>query len=216
MLSRSVERLQTILARALGTRSGALAWKFGRWVVVAWFVLYVVLDFAVDLRIGLDYDDTLAFSSPSFKEAMDQLGSDRWPGRNSPQFAKFWSTVYSHVDLDRPKWVPILIALAGKTIGCDVVIITARAGVGSWPLQVRWSWLVDEFYFTKEKAGILAEANYLVFLGDSDGDITEAQEAGVWAVRVERGEDSSNDREYQPGEYGEMILPFSAGPGWDR
>ncbi len=214
-----MNRLSSILTRIRGrmlsTRGGTLAWRYGRWVIVAWFVLYCVLDFAVDLRIGFDYDDTLAFSSPSFKEAMDQLGSDRWPSRNTPQFTKFWTTVYSHVDLDRAKWTPILIGLAGKTIGCDIVVITARAENGSWPLKVRWAWFADEFYFTKEKAGVLEEAYYLAFFGDSDGDITEAQDAGVPAIRIQRSEDSSNQREYKPGEFGELVLPFSEGPGWE-
>jgi hypothetical protein len=94
-------------------------------------------------------------------------------------------------------------------LGFDVVVITARQGYGGEELQRHWKWLAKEFYFERNKSSVLEKGRFIAFFGDSDSDITEALEAGVRPIRVKRSKKSDYQGKYHPGQYKELIFPFS-------
>lgn len=154
-----------------------------------------------DLKVGFDYDDTLVFSTPSFRVA--NKSGER------PYSEEYWRVVNSSFHLDKKKLVPMTIALVYKALGYDAVIITSRQGYGGEELKKNWKWLAREFYFERNKSSILEKGRFVAYFGDSDSDITEAREAGVRPIRVKRSPKSDNKRKYHPGQYQEFVLPFS-------
>ena len=173
-------------------------------VISLWAVCFIA-DVALDVRVASDYDDTLAFSTPSFMKGFES---------GYKNFSDdFWKVVYDSIDLEKTKKTRQTILLFARSLGIKVDIISARKDVSYQPLADKWGWLVHHVFFTKDKRGVLSRNRYIFFLGDSDSDIDEAQKAGVLGIRILRHPDSSYKENYNPGKYGEFIVPYSLGPG---
>lgn len=166
---------------------------------------------ALDSKVGFDFDDTIAFSSPSFRAAEEKFGEEAMRPKHRDFFA-FWSELNGKPERDLPKPLTLWLARGARLLGCDVVIITARMGVGREPFVAHWKDRFDEIYFVKDKTRILERDRYLAFFGDSDADIAKAKKAGVMGVRIQRHPKSSNTYGYEPGRYGEWVVPGSEGP----
>lgn len=175
-------------------------------VVVALYAATVIVNVSLGVRLGFDLDDTLMFTTPSFVEAVKVAEQNGYESFKSPEF---WKEVNDRFDLGEYKKTVLSIALLGKVFGIKVVVITARPDYFTERVKEGLRWLTDEVYFTEAKAEIMSRGRYLCFFGDSDSDITEANEAGVPAIRVKRSEKSSYKAKYHPGKYGEFVLPFS-------
>lgn len=169
-------------------------------IVCIYLVAFTSVNIA-DLKVGFDYDDTLIFSTPAFRAGATS--------GQEPYSEEYWRVVNNSFNLEKVKMVPLTTALIYKALGFDVVIITARAGYGGEELQRHWKWLAKEFYFERDKSEILKRDKFVAFFGDSDSDITEALGAGVRPIRVKRSKESDYQEKYHPGQYKELILPFS-------
>ncbi|MEK6543986.1 MAG: hypothetical protein AABZ44_06080, partial [Elusimicrobiota bacterium] len=122
---------------------------------------------------------------------------------------ELWSVVNRNHELESSKTGVLFWAVMLKTLGFDIVFIASRLPQDNEGLVDRWDWLHDGFYFEKEKSRIMGRSRFVVFIGDSDSDIEDAQKVGVWAVRARRSPRSSYQANYSPGKYNEWILPFS-------
>lgn len=166
---------------------------------------------ATNCKVGFDFDDTLAFSTPSF-EAAGEKYSTRAISQSHPDYEKFWTEVNSTPERDIRKPKTFAIAYAADALGCDIVVVTARSGIGREPFIDYWDETFDEIYFTSDKSRIFRHGGYRVFFGDSDSDIEEAQKVGVPGVRIERNPNSSYKAKYNPGSLGEIVIPGTEGP----
>lgn len=206
-------RWQALRKQLGGSASGGRGRRIALWagggVLGLWLAIFA-LNSALGTKVGFDYDDTVAFSSPSFR-AGDKKYGEGFRGSDKEREAK-WKEINSDPSRDIPKPLTMAIVRAAKLLGCDVVIITARKPNGREPFEEYWGDVFDEIHFEKEKARILGEGRYLAFFGDSDGDIEEAEKAGVIGIRIMRHPSSDNKREYEPGSFGEWIVPWSEGP----
>lgn len=169
-------------------------------MVCIYLVTFTSVNMA-DLKVGFDYDDTLIFSTPAFRAGV--------ASGQEPYSEEYWRVVNQSFNLEKKKLVPLATALIYKALGFDVVIITARQGYGGEGLQRHWKWLTKEFYFERNKSSVLEKGRFVAFFGDSDSDITEALGAGVRPIRVKRSKESDYKEKYHPGQYKELILPFS-------
>jgi acid phosphatase (class B) len=154
--------------------------------------------------IGFDYDSTISFSTPTF--LAEQV--------EDPQPRLAWELINGRLlDLEKKKRVAGFISLA-RFFGYTPIVITARPEIRGdlFRAHASRSYGVkpEDIYMTKEKATVLRDRHTVIFFGDSDGDITEAQKAGVFAVRVTRSQDDQYKDNYNPGRFGEFILPFSS------
>jgi len=145
--------------------------------------------------IGFDFDDTVVFSSPVFDAAR---GSDN-----------FWCEVNSHPELAEIKASVSELVWEHLSSGDVVVFITARKDDC---FEATQEWVMRTFgikiYFTGgSKIDYLVGLDVSVFYGDSDSDITDAQEVDVTAIRVLRSPLSGYTKKYHPGTFGEKVLP---------
>jgi acid phosphatase (class B) len=156
---------------------------------------------------GFDLDDTLLFSSPAFDYA-------RGTGVR-PYSEAFWKIVNtSDEGRSKVKKKTLELLKTHQKKGDRIYVITSRKPFGGETVKrfVEKTFGIPEenFYFeTKGKAGRMRALGLSVFYGDSDSDITAAQEAGVRALRIRRSARSSYKRKYNPGKYGEEIVEGS-------
>lgn len=188
----------------------AIALASGTGILVLWLFVFA-FDTALDAKVGFDFDDTVCFSSPSFRAAQEQYGW-RAMREGDTNYRAFWTEVNAHPERDVPKPVTLGLARAAKLLGCDPVIITARSAYGREPFIRFWQGTFPEIYFTRDKARIMRNDLYLVFFGDSDDDISGARSAGVAGVRILRSPASHYRANYHPGSLGEWVVPMSEGP----
>lgn len=182
-----------------------LAGIFALWLVI--FLINTILD----CKIGFDYDDTLTFSTPSFRDADRRWGPESISYRDS-EYVQYWTEVNRDPQRDKVKRMTMILVQAARLLGCDAVIITARPEIDTAVFADYWDETFREIYFTEDKQRILKSGNYLVFFGDSDSDMEEAKKAGILGIRVRRHPSSSYKAKYNPGSHDELIVPFSEGP----
>ncbi|HAX61685.1 MAG TPA: hypothetical protein DCX95_03880 [Elusimicrobia bacterium] len=158
------------------------------------------------INVGFDIDDTLLFSTPAFKKA-DESGE--------AAYSDEWWTIVNKSDEGNSivKKVAEKILNEHRSKGDGIFAITARDKAGSNVLK---SYMNKTFGIKKEnvfcthrKAEKIRELNIKIFYGDSDSDITAAQEAGAKGIRILRSPKSSYKSKYHPGEFGEEIIPNS-------
>lgn len=159
----------------------------------------------MEKTVGFDFDSTLAFTLPSFMAEKAEEPSERLD----------WELLNGRLlQLEKKKRVAWLVPLF-KFFGYTPIVISARPEIKGevfrTHVQRNYGITPEDVYMTKERATVLKRRNVVIFFGDSDGDITEAQRAGIIAVRVKRSADESHRDHYNPGRYGEFILPFSEG-----
>ncbi|RMH58863.1 MAG: hypothetical protein D6679_03450 [Candidatus Hydrogenedentota bacterium] len=192
------------------TRWRKVLWGGVGGVLALWLVLFGT-NSILDTKVGFDYDDTVCFSTPSFESAAALYGMESIR-KGSEKYERFWKEVNADPSRDLPKPVTLGLVRCARLLGIDPILITARPGIESETFVRYWRGLFDEVYFTENKSEILERARFLAFFGDSDSDIAEAREVGVIGIRIQRNPASSYKRKYNPGKYGEWVMPFSAGP----
>lgn len=168
-----------------------------------WGIIFSVVTIA-GFKVGFDYDDTLSFTAPACKKAMQTRAVV-----NSPDY---WRALNRAWDLEKTKIIPYMTACFFKITGFEVSVITSRSSIGAEALVKAWKPLITEFHFVQDnsrKSEILSEDGYLFYFGDSDSDITQAREAGVIPVRIKRSRKSLNKDDYNPGALGEWTIPLS-------
>lgn len=185
--------------------------KFGRilklsaLVVLALYVAFFAFNHATGRTVGYDFDSTLSFSTPSFIEEEKR----RADGENDFN----WNLINGElVGLEKPKVISRYVWVF-RALGYTPIIITARPEIKRDEfvahVSTRYGFAPGDIYMTNEKNRILKERKTVIFFGDSNSDITAAQEAGCIAIRILRSADDQYKKSYDPGKYGEFILPFS-------
>lgn len=159
------------------------------------------------LKVGFDVDDTLLFSTPAFKKGFES--------KAAPYSTEFWKVVNGS---DREKSVikkkARQLLIRHKKKGDEVFVITARHPYGGENLKEflneKFGILKEKIYFeTEGKTRRIKQLELDIFYGDSDSDITAAQEAGAIAYRIQRSTASSYRKKYNPGKFGEEVIEDS-------
>lgn len=158
------------------------------------------------INVGFDVDDTLLFSSPAFNIA------------NKSEYSEYsdeWWAIVNKNDEGNSivKKVAEKILNEHKQKGDEIFAITSRDGTGGDVLRnflnKRFGIKKENAYFSDRKAELIKKLNISIYYGDSDSDITAAQEAGAKGIRILRSSKSSYKGKYHPGEFGEEIIPDS-------
>ncbi|MDO8734799.1 MAG: HAD family acid phosphatase [Elusimicrobiota bacterium] len=158
------------------------------------------------INVGFDVDDTLLFSSPAFNIANKSEYSE---------YSEEWWAIVNKSDEGNSivKKVAEKILNEHKAKGDGIFAITARDNAGSNVLKgylnKTFGIKKENVFCTNRKAEKIRELNIKIFYGDSDSDITAAQEAGAKGIRILRSSKSSYKGKYHPGEFGEEIIPNS-------
>ncbi len=155
--------------------------------------------------VGFDLDDTLLFSTPSFREAFSR--------DVEPFSEEFWTVVNSSdAELSCTKEAVKEILVHHQEQGRTIYVSTAREPHNPGPVRSavsrRFDIPPDNVYFDPEtKVDTLEELGVDVYYGDSDSDIADARESGAVPFRIERNPESSYEQKYNPGELDERIVP---------
>lgn len=169
-----------------------------------WGLIFSLVTIA-RLGVAFDYDDTLVHSEESFAKAARSVQQLRSP--------EYWKIVNSSYDLETPKMLPYGLACVLRAFGFRILILADRQATGGDALKKEWRRLAPRgFVFVgapENKHLHLQDGRFVLFFGDSDRDILEAKNAGVFALRIKRGRKSVATDEYNPGRLGEMVIPLS-------
>ncbi|MBQ3644942.1 MAG: acid phosphatase AphA [Candidatus Riflebacteria bacterium] len=174
------------------------------------------------ITIGLDVDDTVFFSSPGLYYIMNN--NDGPDGKNLYEneifrSQRFWNDLSCKYDIfSMPKNSAIKLLEMHKKRGDRIFFITAR--VQPEGEEILTKCLHKAFKLTNQpktifsgntpKTKFIKENNIELFYGDSDSDITQAHNANIRAIRIERSPLSVNKTNYSPSAFGEEILENSA------
>lgn len=173
------------------------------------------------VTIGMDIDDTVLFSSPGFYYALtntDGPGGSNIYGQRPLSNDKFWQDLSTKFDkFSIPKESARRIIKMHKERGDTIFFITARPPVKN---EILTGILNRTFKLSKKNPNVIFSGKFSkgkfikkhgisLFYGDSDSDISEANEAGIRAIRFMRSPLSNNRYKYHPGMYGEAVLENS-------
>jgi len=166
-----------------------------------WAVFFSVFTL-MGLRAGFEYDDGLAFSTPAFKSA----------GNLEPGSKDYWNAVNRSYKLERTKPAVWLTAWFFKAFGFKTAILAQRDPAGSDSLVQNWKPLAEDFFFSADENQtyeLLEKKPFTVYFAASDAGIIQARKAGIWAVRIRKGKNSSLPAESTPRKFKEPVLPLS-------
>jgi len=172
---------------------------------------------AAPIVAGFDVDDTVLFASPGYYYgATNTDGPDGTNVYGAKPFAgqAFWDDRNARLDaFSLPLETGRKLIEMHKRRGDAIVFITARRGSEGETLTGRLNrifGLSNEYpvIFTggASKSPFMREKDVFIFYGDADGDMKNATDAGVRAVRVPRPAVSNDPRPTHPGAYGEEML----------
>ena len=193
----------------------------------AWGVLFSVITL-ISFKVGFEYDDGLVFSTPAFKAASaapvvtksgkadsdPALLPDAFQGRwqNGGADADYWNAINRAYKLEHIKPIPWLTAWFFKIFGFKVEIFCTRDAAGSESLQNSWRVLADYFHFIADenkKYELLEQSRFIFYFTPSDEGVIQAKKADVTPIRIYKNKKSLNTCLYNPGKFGERMLPLS-------
>jgi acid phosphatase (class B) len=159
------------------------------------------------VAVGFDFDDTLVFSSPAFKEG--------FAGKPKPYSKGFWEIVNASDEgrsVVKKKTLEILEKHRAR--GDSIYVITARKPYGGDKVKayIQKTFAIppgNVFFETRGKERRIRALGLSIFYGDSDSDIKAAQKAGIIGVRILRSPNSSYKGKNNPGRFNEEIVPGS-------
>ncbi len=169
------------------------------------------------MAVGFDIDDTVLFSSPGFYRGQKEFSPGKQDYLKNPEFWEKMNNGWD--DFSMPKEVARnLIAMHLKR-GDSIYFVTGRSPTKTETVtqtlqkdfQIPLA-SVNPVIFAGDQPGQNTKTQWLkekkikVFYGDSDGDITAAQDVGARGIRLLRASNSS----YQPlpkaGTFGEEVI----------
>ena len=170
----------------------------------AWGVLFSVITL-IGFKAGFEYDDGLVYSTPAF-QAAGEAGVPAAPD------ADYWNAVNRAYKSEHIKPLPWLTAWALKVLGFRIEVFCSRGEAGSDSLRNAWRRLADSFHFTadeNQKYELLEKGRFIFYFAPSDEGVIQAKKADVIPVRIRKNKRSVNPCLYDPGKYGERVLPLS-------
>lgn len=169
------------------------------------------------IAVGFDIDDTVLFSSPGFYRGQKEYSPEK---QDYLKNSEFWEKMNNGWDeFSMPKEVAkSLIAMHLKR-GDSIYFVTGRSRTKTETVTktLQNDFLIPQAFvnpviFAGDKEGKNTKTKWLkdnkirIFYGDSDNDITAAQEAKARGIRILRASNSS----YQPlpkaGAFGEEVI----------
>ena len=157
------------------------------------------------MAVGFDIDDTVLFSSPGFWRGKKMYSPDSEAYLKNPAFWEKMNNGWD--DYSIPKEVARAVIAMHVKRGDSIYFVTGRSQTKTETVSRT---LQDDFQipaanmnpviFAGDKEGQntktqwLEKKNIKVFYGDSDNDITAAQDTGARAIRVLRASNSVIDR----------------------
>jgi acid phosphatase class B len=182
-------------------------WTTTKKLLAAMSVWGLIFSLVTISRLGAAfcYDDTLVNSSASHERAARSVQQARSP--------EYWRVLNNSYDRETPKIVPMALAMILRGFGFRIQVLAERASVGGEALKKEWRHLAPgRFVFVPDPEDLhlhLEGGRYVLFFGSSDREILEARKAGVYAVRIRRGDEAVDRGPYRPGRMGEPVVPFS-------
>jgi acid phosphatase (class B) len=169
------------------------------------------------MAVGFDIDDTVLFSSPGFWRGKKTYSPDSEAYLKNPEFWEKMNNGWDEFSI--PKEVArALIAMHVKR-GDSIYFVTGRSQTKTETVSKT---LQDDFQipatsmnpviFAGDKEGQntktqwLEKKNIKVFYGDSDNDITAAQDVGARGIRVLRASNSTYRPLPMAGKFGEEVI----------
>lgn len=169
------------------------------------------------MAVGFDIDDTVLFSSPGFWRGKRIYSPDSEAYLKNPEFWEKMNNGWD--DFSIPKEVGrALIAMHVKR-GDRIYFVTGRSQTKTETVSKT---LQDDFLipaenmnpviFAGDKSGQNTKTQWLrekqikVFYGDSDNDITAAQDVGIRGIRVLRASNSTYKPLPMAGAFGEEVI----------
>ncbi|MCT4713691.1 acid phosphatase AphA [Enterobacteriaceae bacterium H18W14] len=169
------------------------------------------------IAVGFDIDDTVLFSSPGFYRGQKEFS----PGKQDYlKNSAFWEKMNNGWDeFSMPKEVAKSLISMHLKRGDSIYFVTGRSQTKTETVTrtLQNDFLIPQAFvnpviFAGDKEGQNTKTQWLkdkqikIFYGDSDNDITAAQEVGARGIRVLRASNSS----YQPlpkaGAFGEEVI----------
>lgn len=173
------------------------------------------------VSVGFDVDDTALFSNPGFHYGFtntDGPGGTNKYGPKPLRNDQFWEDLSGEFDkFSIPKESARQVIEMHKRRGDKVYFITARPAVKNeiTTAVLKRSFNLPEnspkaIFSGKTSKGVFIKKHGIsLYYGDSDSDISEANEVGIRAIRFKRSPMSSNKGKYHPGMHGEAVLENS-------
>lgn len=169
------------------------------------------------IAVGFDIDDTVLFSSPGFYRGQKEYSPGKQDYLKNPEF---WEKMNNGWDeFSMPKEVAKSLIAMHLRRGDSIYFVTGRSQTKTETVtkSLQNSFLIPQaavnpVIFAGDKEGQNTKTQWLkdkqikVFYGDSDNDISAAQEVGARGIRILRASNSS----YQPlpkaGALGEEVI----------
>ena len=169
-----------------------------------WGLIFSLVTIA-RLGVAFTYDDALVHSAASFEKAAGKVQQLRGP--------EYWKIVNNSYDLESPKLLPYALACVFRAFGFRVLILAERGSTDGEALKKEWRHLAPRgFIYVADSTDVhlhLQDGRYALFFSDGDRELLEAKKAGVYAVRIRRDSKAVRADEYNPGRFGEPVLPLS-------
>ncbi|WP_202305228.1 acid phosphatase AphA [Dryocola clanedunensis] len=169
------------------------------------------------IAVGFDIDDTVLFSSPGFYRGQKEYSPGKQDYLKNPEF---WEKMNNGWDeFSMPKEVAKQLITMHLKRGDSIYFVTGRSETKTETVTktLQSDFLIPQnamnpVIFAGDKEGQNTKTQWLkdkqikIFYGDSDNDITAAQDMGARGIRVLRASNSS----YQPlpkaGAFGEEVI----------
>src|SRR3569832_2184876 len=184
------------------------AWTTTKKILALMSVWGLVFSLVTLARLGVAfaYDDALVNSAAAYEKA-------EGAGTAAAHGPDYWKTINTSYDLESPKLLPYAAAGAARLYGYHNLILAERQATGGEALKKEWRHLAPRgFTFVSDPEELhlhLQDGRYVLFVGSTDRELLQAKKAGVYAVRVKRPRKSVLGGEYNPGQLGEVVVPFS-------
>ncbi len=173
------------------------------------------------IAVGFDVDDTVLFSSPAFYFVINnRAGADGLNkyGEKPFEHPQVWFDINTELDqFSLPKKIAQQLIQMHLKRGDSLFFITARDPSEDEKLTalLQRTFNIPQmhpviFMGSMSKSTPIQQLKIQLYYGDSDADITDAQKAGIRAIRILRAENSTDPRPLHLGSYGEKILLNSA------
>lgn len=169
------------------------------------------------MAVGFDIDDTLLFSSPGFYRGENLYSSGSQDYLKNPAFWEKMNNGWD--DFSIPKEVGKSLIAMHLRRGDTVYFVTGRNHTKTETVTktLQHAFLIPEavlnpVIFAGDKPGENTKTQWLkdkrikIFYGDSDSDITAAQDAGARGIRVLRASNSSYRPLPKAGVFGEEVI----------
>ncbi|MCK5682922.1 acid phosphatase AphA [bacterium] len=170
------------------------------------------------ISVGFDVDDTVLYSSPGFYYGKMKYSPKGYSFLGNKQF---WFEMNNYLDIySLPKDIAKKVIRFHKKRGDNIFFITARNETKTEVVTEILEKIFDikkmnKVIFTGHKKGEnlkvkpIKDNNIKIYYGDSDSDITAAQEAGIRGIRIMRAGNSSHKPMPKNGNLGEEVLENS-------